>query len=560
MSRSSIGGAPTMVPSDVLKKTETRKVIFASSLGAAFEWYDFSLYGALAPVIAKQFFSGFNDTAGFVFALLVFASGLIVRPFGSLVFGRIGDMAGRKFTFILTIVLMALPTLFIGFLPGSSALGIGAPIILTTLRVLQGLAVGGEYGGAVIYVAEYSEASRRGQNTAYINAMAAFGFIIAMLVIFLTRKLTSVEDFNAWGWRIPFIASTVLFFVTMRVRLKLKESPVFLEMKAAGKTSRRPILDAFGNKKSALFALLLTVGGTAALGAMAYTTQFYAQYFLTRTVKIDPVTVNWIFLIGLIVSLPSYIFFGWLSDRIGRKPVIFAGAILGMLCFQPAFHAIVHYGNPALEVAQTQAPIKVIAEPSECSFQFNPVGAGSKFLTSCDIAKAYLAQQMVSYTNEAGTQGEPAQVVIGSTRVVSFEGSKLTAADLSTKTSGFNKSLAAALKLNGYPTEANPETLNTFALTAIVIVFLILYAAVYSPMGAWLTEMFPANIRYTSISLPYNIGTGWFGGLMPATAFAMVAANGNIYFGLWYPITILVVAVIFGFIFLPETHKRSLFN
>lgn len=536
---------------------ERRKVLLGSSLGTAFEWYDFHLYGTLAPIIAKHFFTGVSESAGFIFALLTFAAGFIGRPFGSLVFGRLGDVIGRKATFLITIVLMALPTFFVGLLPGYESWGVAAPVILIVFRILQGLAAGGEYGGALVYVAEHSPANRRGQDTSWINAMGATGIILALTVVIVVRSLTGEEVFNAWGWRIPFILSLVLFGISMWIRLTLKESPVFAEMKAAGKVSNSPVKEAFGNLANVKLAVLLAFGGTAAVGVMAYTSQFYTQFFLAKTLKIDPLIINEIVIIALLISTPAYIALGWLSDRIGRKPVIMGGALIAALSIQPAFHNLTHYGNPALEAVQAKSPVVISADQDECSFQFALL-SGKKFKSSCDVAHGVLSDQMVSYERKALEKAGVATVQIGDQVVSSFDGTALTDGEFDKRKKEFEGEVKAALAAHGYPKSANSSEVNKPMLILIVTCLLILYAAVYSPIGAWMVELFPSRIRYTAISLPYNVGAGWVGGFMPATAFAMVAANGNVYFGLWYPITALVVALVIGTLFLPETKNVDL--
>ncbi|WP_313370305.1 MFS transporter [Achromobacter animicus] len=548
-----------MASSSKTTNAERRKVIVGSSLGTAFEWYDFHLYGTLAPVIAKHFFTGVSDSAAFIFALLTFAAGFVGRPFGSLVFGRLGDVIGRKATFLITIVLMALPTFFVGLLPGYATWGVAAPIILIAFRILQGLAAGGEYGGALVYVAEHSPAGRRGQDTSWINAMGATGIILALTVVIVVRTITGEEAFNEWAWRLPFVLSLVLFGISMWIRMTLKESPVFAEMKAAGKISNSPIKEAFGNAANVKTAVLLALGGTAAVGVMAYTSQFYTQFFLAKTLRIDPLIINEIVIVALVVSTPVYIAFGWLSDRIGRKPVIMGGALIAAFSIQPAFHGLTHFGNPALEDVQKRFPVVIQADRSECSFQFALLSA-KNFKSSCDVAQGVLSDSMVNYDRAPSDGRGTASIKIGDQVISSFDGTRMTDAEFETRKDAFQREVGAALAAHGYPKSANSNEINKPMLIVIVTFLLILYGAIYSPIGAWMVELFPSRIRYTAISLPYNVGAGWVGGFMPATAFAMVAANGNVYFGLWYPIAVLVLAVVVGTLFLPETKDVDLEN
>jgi MFS family permease len=545
---------PTSQTSDE-KQRQRRKVIVAASLGTAFEWYDFHLYGTLAPIIAKQFFSGVNETAAFVFALVTFAAGFVGRPFGSLVFGWLGDLVGRKYTFMATIVLMALPTFFVGLLPGYVTLGILAPTMLIVFRILQGLAAGGEYGGALIYVAEHASEKRRGADTSWINAMGAVGIVLALAVTFVVRSSAGEKAFVDWAWRIPFVASLILFAISAWIRLNLNESPVYAEMKAAGKTSSKPIRETFGDWRITRTAILLVLGCTAAVGVMAYTSQFYTQFFLARTLKVDPVSVNAITFAALVISLPAYFFFGRLSDRIGRKPVILCAALVAAIGIQPAFRAMTHFGNPALERAAASAPVVVHASPGDCSIQFNPVST-TRLTSSCDIAKSFLAASMIGYRDHEIPAGEIAYVTIGDARVPSFDGTSMTKLDLETAEKHFRSEMSSTLTSAGYPIHVSLDASSYIGLVLLIAFLLTLYAAVYSPAGAWMTELFPSKVRYTAISLPYNMGAGWFGGFMPATAFSMVAANGGIYFGLWYPVTVLVITVCAGLFLLPETSGR----
>jgi len=547
----------TLSPRPRFVGKERRKVIISSSLGTAFEWYDFLLYGALAPVIARQFFSGVNETAAFIFALLTFAAGFVARPFGSLVFGLIGDLVGRKRTFVATIMLMALPTFVVGLLPGYASWGIYAPATLIALRVLQGLAVGGEYGGALVYVAEHSEPGQRGRDVSWLSAMTPAGIILALSATLVTRTLFGEGALADWAWRVPFLASILLFGISMWLRLKLKESPVFAEMKAAARDKRRPLREAFGDWRHLRTAILLTIGVNTAIGVIAYTGEFYTQFFMARTLGIDGKTINWIMLPSLLMSIPVYFVCGWLTDKIGRKPVFLAGTLLAALTMQPCFRLMMHYGNAALEVAQRSAPVVVTADPKACAVQFNPVAAAA-LTTSCDIVKGLLANRMISYENQAAPAGAVASVTVGGKTLSAFEGAGLSKTDFAARNEAFQSNVLAALVASGYPKSADPTGVHRGVLIAIVTYLLSLLAVIYTPAGAWMTELFPTRIRYTAISLPYNIGAGWVGGFMPSVAFAMVAANGGVYFGLWYPVVTLALAFVVAAVGLPDTRDRRL--
>lgn len=536
---------------------ERRRVIISSSLGTAFEWYDFFLYGTLAPILAKQFFGGVNQSAAFIFALLTFSAGFVARPFGSLVFGMIGDLIGRKRTFVATIVLMALPTFLVGLLPTYASWGIYAPATLILLRILQGLAVGGEYGGALVYVAEHSPPNKRAFDVSWLCAMTPAGIIMSTSVTLAIRTWVGEDAFGEWAWRIPFLASALLFGIAMWLRLKLKESPIFAEMKAASHSRRRPIREAFGDWKHLRTAILLAFGVNTAIGLIAYTSQFYTQFFMSKTLGIDPVTINWILLPSLLMSMPTYILFGWLSDRIGRKPVFVMGTLLAALTLQPAFRAMTHYGNGTLEAAQQTAPVVVYADPAKCSVQFNPISA-TKLSSSCDIAKGYLAGKMVPYSNQPLPSGATAIIHIGQLRIEAFEGGHLTKTAFQEEDKRFQTRVQQALSASGYPESANPHAINRGVLIAILTYLLSLLGMIYTPASAWMTELFPTRIRYTALSLPYNIGAGWIGGFMPSVAFAMVASNGGIYFGLWYPVLFFALAIVISTLCLPETRNREL--
>jgi len=530
--------------------SEERMVIFASSLGTVFEWYDFYIYGTLAPILAAQFFSGVNPTAAFIFTLLAFAAGFAVRPFGALIFGRLGDIIGRKYTFLITMTLMGLGTFLIGVLPSYAMMGILAPVILITLRMVQGLALGGEYGGAAIYVAEHAPKNKRGLYTSWIQTTATLGLFMAILVVVWTRTSMGEPAFAGradvfWGgWRIPFLLSAVLLGVSIWVRLRLNESPVFQRMKELGKASKQPLTEAFANWSNAKIALAALFGATAGEAVIWYGGQFYALFFLLLTVKVPPVTANMLIAASLALGTPFFILFGWLSDKIGRKPIILAGFALGVLTYFPIFHGLVHFANPKLENALATAPVTVVADPSECSFQFNPVGT-AKFTTSCDIAKSALVARSVNYANVVAPTGTKACVKVG-------------VACISTAAPDFAKQLGDAITKHGYPASANPNEINYF-MTVVLLTILVIYVTlVYAPIAAWLVELFPTRIRYSGLSLPYHIGNGWFGGFLPATVFAIVAATGNIYSGLWYPIVIAAMSFVVGLIFLPETKDRDI--
>jgi len=533
-------------------------VIGASSLGTIFEWYDFYLYGLLAAIISAQFFSGVNETTGFIFALAAFAAGFAVRPFGALVFGRLGDMVGRKHTFLITMGIMGGSTFAVGVLPSYATAGVSAPVLLLALRLLQGLALGGEYGGAATYVAEFSPPGRRGFFTSWIQTTATLGLFAALLVVIGTRTTLGEDAFKAWGWRIPFLISIVLLGVSLWIRMQLAESPVFLKMKSLGTTSKAPLAEAFGqwgNLKIVLIALLGAVMGQAVVW---YTGQFYALFFLERMLRVDGATTNILIAVALALATPGFVFFGWLSDRIGRKPIILAGFLLAIVTYFPLFNALTKYANPALYAALASTPVSVYADPQQCSIQFDPIGKNKFDTTSCDIAKSYLAKAGVSYTRIDAPAGAVAEIRSGTTTLTAPDPRVLTGKDRKDAIAKYQASVKATLTAAGYPEKANPATIDKPMVVLILFVLVLYVTMVYGPIAALLVELFPARIRYSAMSLPYHIGNGWFGGFLPTTAFAMVAATGDIYYGLWYPVVVAAAALIIGLFFLPETFKRSI--
>ena len=530
-----------------------RRVIFASSLGTVFEWYDFYLYGSLVTVITKKFFSGMNDTTAFLFALLAFAAGFFVRPFGALVFGRLGDLVGRKYTFLVTIVIMGASTALVGVLPTYETAGVIAPIIFIMLRLLQGLALGGQYGGAATYIAEHAPEGRRGLYTSWIQTTATLGFFLSLLVILACRSSMSPEQFDAWGWRLPFLLSIVLLVISAYIRLQLQESPVFQEMKGAGKLSKQPLTDSFGKWANLKIVILALLGATAGQAVVWYGGQFYALLFLEKTLLVDPTSAQLVMAAALLIATPFFVVFGSLSDRIGRKKIVLTGCLLAALTYFPIFKAVTHYANPALDHAVQTAPVSVVANPDECSFQFDPVGK-KQFKTGCDLAKGALARMGVSYSNEAAGETGKAGVKIGNdlVEIQNLTGA-LSGAEYKKEQDAVTARLKEALTTAGYPAKADMQAFN-YPMVILLLTILVLYVTmVYGPIAAWLVELFPANIRYTSMSLPYHIGNGWFGGFLPVTSFAIVAATGNIYNGLWYPVIVAGITIVIGGLFLRET-------
>ncbi|MBA4776658.1 MULTISPECIES: MFS transporter [Agrobacterium] len=607
---------------------EEKKVIFASSLGTVFEWYDFYLYGSLAIYIGANFFSQYPETTRNIFALLAFAAGFLVRPFGALVFGRLGDIVGRKYTFLITILIMGVSTFLVGVLPGASQIGIAAPIILIALRMLQGLALGGEYGGAATYVAEHAPNGRRGYYTSWIQTTATLGLFLSLVVILGVQFALGKEAFAAWGWRIPFLVSVLLLGVSVWIRLKMNESPAFKKMKEEGKTSKAPLSEAFGQWKNAKIAIIALIGAVIGQAVVWYTGQFYALFFLQSILKVDGQSANIMVAVALVLGTSFFVIFGWLSDKVGRKPIIMAGLILAMLTYFPLFKALTWAGNPALAEAQSTVRATVTAAPGDCKFQFNPTGT-AKFTTSCDIATSFLTRNSVPYDVVAGAAGEPASVKIGNATIASYD-AIAAGADASAKDKAFQKQVNIAMHDSGYPLvrgaaqvpdakldafiAANPElglnadavratdkkmvatdklvadklltpaetggaaemavytiagggafsmvadpaAVNWVVIIAVLTVLVIYVTMVYGPIAALLVELFPTRIRYSGMSLPYHIGNGWFGGLLPATAFAMSAAKGDIYYGLWYPIIFAGITLVVGLLFLPETKDRDI--
>jgi MFS family permease len=573
---------------------EEKKVILASSAGTIFEWYDFYLYGSLAAIIGAQFFSQYPEATRNVFALLAFAAGFLVRPFGALVFGRLGDLIGRKYTFLITITIMGLSTFLVGVLPSYESIGLAAPIALISLRLAQGLALGGEYGGAAIYVAEHAPQNRRGFYTSFIQTTATLGLLLSLVVIMFTQIYVNanypevtlasgakISPFAAWGWRIPFIVSVLLLLVSLYIRLQMKESPAFAKMKQEGALSKAPLAEAFGQWKNAKVALFALFGLVAGQAVVWYTGQFYALFYLRSVLKVDQFTTNVMIAWSLTIGTAGFLFFGWLSDRIGRKPIILGGCLIAALTYFPLFELLTATANPALHHAQQATRTVVTADPAKCSFQFNPTGT-SKFTSSCDVTKALLARNSVNYITVEAPTGSITKVAIGETEIQAYDATKLAGDEVKAVPAAFAKSVNEALQKAGYPGTSNPTLVNIpiepkdglwnflkmfdvfttqkLTIIAILTIFVLYVTAVYGPIAAALVEFFPTRIRYTGLSLPYHIGNGWFGGFLPATAFAMVAATGDSYFGLWYPVVIALMTVVVGIFFVPETYKRDIFK
>jgi len=534
-----------------------RTVVAASATGTAFEWYDFFVFGALATVIARHFFADAGETVAYILALLTFGLGFVVRPLGALVFGWFGDRTGRKTTFLVTITLMGVATVAIGLLPDYDQIGIAAPILLLVMRMLQGFALGGEYGGAVVYVAEHAPAKKRGLMTGWIQTTAALGLIGALSVILITRAIVGTEAFDEWGWRIPFLLSALLLGVSLWIRLKLNESPAYRRMEAEGGERRAPFKEAFGSWRNGRFVLIALFGIMIAQGAVWYCGYFYARFFMERVLRVDTNTIDLVMLAVTAVSAFLYVFFGWISDRIGRKPVMLFGMILALIAIFPGFQALTRAANPALAEAQASSPIVVMADPATCALQFDPIGK-TAFASSCDIAKSVLSNAGISYSNVAAVPGSVAVVRIGSVEIASVEGGGMDPAALKVARAGVETRLKAALVEAGYPAKADPERINLPMVFGILMIFMVAATALYGPQAAALVELFPTRVRYTAMSLPYHVGTGWVGGMLPAASFALVAWSGNIYFGLWYTLAFASVAVAVALIWLPETKGRDL--
>ena len=539
-----------------------RKVIFASSLGTVFEWYDFYLYGSLAAIIAKQFFSGLDEGSAFIFALLAFAAGFIVRPFGALVFGRLGDLIGRKYTFLVTIVIMGSATFIVGLLPNYATIGVAAPVLLISLRILQGLALGGEYGGAATYVAEHAPRNKRGAYTAWIQTTATIGLFLSLLVILMTREFTG-PDFDVWGWRIPFLVSIFLLGISVWIRLSMAESPAFKKMKEENKLSKSPLAESFTEWKNLKIVILALFGLVAGQAVVWYCGMFYELFFLTQVLKVDGKTANLMVAAALLLGTPFFIVFGAWSDKVGRKPIIMAGLLLAVITYIPntpvsVFNGLTHFANPALEKAMATAPASITVDPAECSFQFNPTGT-VKFTSSCDIAKQVMASSSASYTTIPSAPGTVAQVKIGDTVIDGYTSKGMSKDDAKAADAKFKKEISSALSAAGYPAKANPADINVPMTILLLFYLVVLVTMVYGPIAAALVEMFPTRIRYTSMSLPYHIGNGWFGGLLPTISFALVAQNGNIYYGMWYPIIIASATLVIGILFVKETKDIDIY-
>lgn len=532
-------------------------VIGASSLGTVFEWYDFYLYGSLAVIITGHFFSGVNETTGFILALLAFAAGFAIRPLGAVIFGRLGDIWGRKNTFLITMLLMGLSTFVVGLLPSYEQIGVAAPIALIVMRLVQGLALGGEYGGAATYVAEHAPDGKRGFYTSWIQTTATVGLFLSLLVILVTRTQLGEDAFKAWGWRIPFLVSLLLLGVSLWIRLKLHESPTFQRMIAEGKGTKKPLAEAFGNWKNLKVVFLALFGLTMGQAVVWYTGQFYAQFFLEKTLKLDGAHANMLIATSLLIGTPFFVFFGWLSDKIGRKWIIIIGCVLAAATYFPIFKAITVAANPVLARAEASAPVVVSADPASCAFQFDPVGK-AKFNTPCDVAKAYLAKAGVSYSAHAAPAGAATSVKVGGVTLDGFDSKGATGKAFADARKAWEADLGDQLKAAGYPAKADPALVDKPKVIGLLALLVIYVTMVYGPIAAMLVEMFPTRIRYTAMSLPYHIGNGWFGGFLPTTAFAIVAATGDIYSGLWYPVIIAAVTAVIGGLFLKDTRHNPI--
>ncbi|MGO4330971.1 MFS transporter [Cupriavidus sp. 2TAF22] len=551
MASNSTGAVSSATSTEVLSGSDARKAVIGASLGTVFEWYDFFVYGLVATIIAKQFFAGLDSTSAFILALLGFGAGFIVRPLGAAVFGRLGDMIGRKYTFLITIVLMGVATFATGLLPTYNQVGILSPVLLIALRMLQGLAIGGEYGGAAIYVCEHAPANKRGMFTSWIQTTGTAGMLLSLVVVISVSYATG-DQYEQWGWRVPFLLSLPLLLVSLYIRLSLHESPVFKKMKAEGTRSKAPLSEAFGQWKNLRAVLIALFGVCAGQTVIYFTCQFFPLFFLTQTLKVDAKTANMLVMFALVFGCPLFVVFGSLSDKIGRKPILVTGLLLAAVTFFPIYRGLTHFANPALERAQQSAPIVVQADPQECSFQFNPTGT-KKFTSSCDVAKQVLAQNAASYETLPAASGTVALVKIGSLEIPSYDASRLAPAELKEAEKKFKAAVLDGMTKAQYPHAAAPEDINKAAVFALLAVLMIYAAMTYSVVGAILVELFPARIRYSSFSVPYHIATGWFGGLQPTVSFALIAQFGNIYFGLWYPTMVVAVSLVVAVLFLRET-------
>ena len=553
------GSGKSKSPADGFEPTpaQLRTVIVASSAGTAFEWYDFFIFGTLTAIIAKKFFAGVSDTTGLILAFLVFGAGFIARPFGALVFGHFGDRIGRKAAFIATTSVMGLCTFLVGLLPTFPQVGIAAPIALVSLRLLQGLAVGGEYGGAAIYVAEHAPHGRRGFLTSWIQLTAALGYGGAVGAILLIRTIMGEAAFADWGWRIPFLTSVVLFLASLYIRVRISESPVFERIKAEGQLARAPLLEVFFKWQNLKIAIIALCSIMIAQGTLWYTSHFYAQVFIERTLKVPGATVNSVLILAVAISAPMYVFWGWLSDKIGRKPIMLFGILMGTVLYFPGFQMFTEAGNPALAQASKANPVIVAADPAACSVQFDPVGK-AEFLSSCDIAKSTLASAGISYANERGATAAPAHIRIGASDIAVGNATGATPAERGKARAAIQAKITSALTAAGYPAQADPARIDFLKILLVFVVFMVGSTALYGPMAAALVELFPTRIRYSGLSLPYHIGTGWFGGFMPATALAIQVSTGNVYSGLWYPVGTGAFCLLFGLLFFPETRTRDI--
>ncbi len=537
---------------------DEKMVIFASSLGTVFEWYDFYLFGVMSAIIAANFFTALDPATRDIFTLLAFAAGFAVRPFGAIIFGRLGDLVGRKYTFLVTILIMGLSTFLVTFLPNYATWGLAAPVALISLRLLQGLALGGEYGGAATYVAEHAPHDKRGAYTAWIQTTATVGLMLALMVILGTRLTIGEKEFAAWGWRIPYAFSGLLLIISVWIRLKLSESPAFTKMKAEGKTSKAPLTESFGQWGNLKIVILALIGGTAGQAVVWYTGQFYTLFFLQTFLKIDGPTANILIAISLILGTPFFIIFGSLSDKIGRKPIIMAGCLIAALTYFPLFNALTTYGNPKLQAAIQKSPVTVVSDPADCGLLLNLTGT-KVFTNACDVTRSYLANAGVNYDKVDGPAGSVATVKVGDKAVAGYDAKAPGGKEEKAR---FEKEVRGALNDAGYPAKADPivaGSYNWWMLVLILTIMVIYVTMVYGPIAAMLVEFFPTRIRYTSMSLPYHIGNGWFGGFLPAISFSIVAAQGNIYSGLWYPIIIAAMTFVVGMLFVKETKDVDIY-